>query len=175
MAAERRCDERLDHLRPLRAEPTCAEHMKAAARWPEARRLAHWLACPHNDAFNRLTRSLGHTDCVSDEEATTAMSRYVDEARFERALHALQFELDFFALLERQADSLRLFESTFGVTFDKSAFEFHAPNGSLDRGLSASAEAIASIRARNQFDVRLYREAERLFEHRQRVDYCSDS
>ncbi len=155
----------------------------------------HWIRCPKNMAANRQARVMSY----SSEQGFRARARaalcgwQVDERRgvahrpaggaalgreacdFEVARHSL-LQFSFFGLLHRRCASERLFEAQFGVRFDRSAAaRVHAGSG---RGahkvakLRMSELGAASQRrvlALNSLDIKLFQEAERIFERRLRA------
>ena len=121
------------------------------------------MACPFNLANNRQTRMLADLTLVGCYNR----SAFADPAERDRVM--LQSAMDnlrnmvFFGLTERQVDSQHLFEHAFNIQF---AEDFVQRNNTNANRISVSDDQMRTIELRNQLDVRLYRYAVRLFDHR---------
>jgi len=125
--------------------------------------LDEFMACPFNLANNRQTRMLADLTLVGCYNR----SAFADPAERDRVM--LQSAMDnlrnmvFFGLTERQVDSQHLFEHAFNIQF---AEDFVQRNNTNANRISVSDDQMRTIELRNQLDVRLYRYAVRLFDHR---------
>lgn len=125
--------------------------------------LDDFMACPYNLASNRQTRMLADLSKVGCYNNSVFADRSQRERRMlSSAIDNLK-ELAFFGLVERQAETQRLFERTFDV---RSTDKLVQSNTTHAEEANYTDVQLQQIKQLNKLDIVLYRFAQRLFESR---------
>jgi len=121
------------------------------------------MSCKHNLANNRQTRMLANLTLVGcyDHSAipdSSERERILLDSAIENLRH-----MAFFGLTERQADSRFLFETTFGVQFQR---EFAQFNNTHAHKADVTDSEMTAVQKLNRLDLALYKFASKLFDER---------
>jgi Tfp pilus assembly protein PilV len=121
------------------------------------------MACPHNLATNRQTRMLANLSIVGCYNSSQVASQsHRQSLMLNSAVENLR-QLAFFGVLEKQLETQRLFEWTFGVQFKEN---FARSNTTHAEEANITAEQLRRIVQLNQLDIALYEFAQQLFDAR---------
>ncbi len=133
--------------------------------WSDAR-LDEFMSCPHNLAINRQTRMLADLtliDCYN--KSSGEMSQVERDRLMLTSAKANLKSMAFFGLTEMQAESQRMFESTFNLKFNVKFEQFDRTQaGKTENALDPSL--ITAIERLNSLDVELYAFAQSLLRER---------
>ena len=120
--------------------------------------LEQFLDCPYNAAKNRQTLMLADWNLIPCKDM---VSLTVKESILLKSAIKNLGEMAYFALVERQNESMVLFEQTFGLHF-KHPFQ----QRSRARKGRYTADQLSRVEAANKLDMQLYKHANKLFNKR---------
>lgn len=120
--------------------------------------LQQFLDCPYNAAKNRQTFMLADWNLIPCEDVLSTTAK--ESILLQSAIKNLE-EMAYFALAERQNESMILFEQTFGLHF-KHPFQ----QRSRVRKDRYTSEQLSQVEAENRLDIQLYSQATKLFNER---------
>ena len=120
--------------------------------------LEQFLDCPYNAAKNRQTLMLADWNLIPCEDVVGLAAK--ESILLESAIKNLE-EMAYFALVERQKESMLLFERTFGLHF-KHPFK---QRSRTNKG-GYSTEQLKQVEAANKLDMQLYKHADMVFSER---------
>ncbi|KAH9512761.1 Heparan-sulfate 6-O-sulfotransferase 2 [Bulinus truncatus] len=100
-----------------------------------------FVSCPHNLAFNRMTRMLSNLSKVNCYNKTKRDEKLVNEIMLQSAKENL-LNFSFFGILEEQQKTQFLFENTFGLRFIESLKAKEATHGLQLESISRAKEVL---------------------------------